>query len=177
MDQPIEISLGIGTNIGEKLQNLRSCIELIDKDVGSIHKVSPVYQTEPWGNPCQDKFFNMVLSASTYLSPIALLTTIKNIEASLGRTPVHKLYQPRIIDIDILYYGSTSLHIKHPDLTIPHPLLIHREFVLIPLNDIQPLKSHPILKLPTQELLSMLGDHPKAEFIMDGTDLINMRNS
>ena len=177
MDQSVEITLALGTNIGNKLQNLLSCLECINEQIGPIHKMSSIYQTEPWGNPNQDQFYNMVISGGTHLSPLALLRNLKNIETDLGRVTTEERYQPRIIDIDIIYYGNASINVSEPDLTIPHPFLQDREFVLIPLKEIQPLKLHPLLKYLPSELISLLGEHPQTDIIMTSTGLINLQNS
>ena len=166
MDQSVEITLALGTNIGNKLQNLLSCLECINEQIGPIYKMSSIYQTEPWGNPNQDQFYNMVISGGTHLSPLALLRNLKNIETDLGRMTTEERY-----------YGNASINVSEPDLTIPHPFLQDREFVLIPLKEIQPLKLHPLLKYLPSELLNLLGEHPQTDIIMTSTGLINLQNS
>ncbi len=177
LEKPIEITLALGSNIGDRLQNLKSCLTAINQKVGHITKTSSIYETEPWGNPNQDKFYNMVISAHTVLGPIALLSCVKSIECDLGREPQIRRYEPRIIDIDIIYYGNAIISIKTPDLSIPHPLVQVREFVLVPLNEIQPMKTHPLLKCSNDQLLASLNDYPLIQKVTDQSHVDYIQNS
>ncbi len=103
---------------------------------------SHIYETEPWGYAEQPAFLNMVISAETDLSPVELLKKLKDLEGSLGRVPVFK-NGPRLIDMDILFYDD--LVMRTESLTIPHPRMHERAFVLIPMLDIAPDFVHPIL--------------------------------
>lgn len=130
------VYLSLGTNLGDKEQNLLSAIAEIGRRIGPIKAKSAFLVTEPWGFESENTFLNAAVRVETELSPIALLDETQQIERVLGRT--HKtadgLYHDRIIDIDILLYDD--LHIATPRLTIPHPHMHKRDFVLIPLHEI-----------------------------------------
>ncbi|MDE7118578.1 MAG: 2-amino-4-hydroxy-6-hydroxymethyldihydropteridine diphosphokinase [Bacteroidaceae bacterium] len=130
------IYLSLGTNLGDKEQNLLSAISEIGRRIGPIKAQSAFLVTEPWGFESENTFLNAAVRVETELSPIALLDETQQIERTLGRT--HKTadgqYHDRIIDIDILLYDD--LHIATPRLTIPHPHMHKRDFVLIPLHEI-----------------------------------------
>ncbi|MBP8003128.1 MAG: 2-amino-4-hydroxy-6-hydroxymethyldihydropteridine diphosphokinase [Chloroflexi bacterium] len=134
-----QIWLSLGTNVGDKVQNLERAL-LALQGVGTVTAVSPVYETRPWGGVSQPDFLNVCAAASTDLAPRPLLTALKIIERELGREPgIH--WGPRLIDLDILFYNDL---IYHDDaLTIPHPLLTERAFVLVPLADIASDLIHP----------------------------------
>lgn len=126
--------LGLGTNIGDKLENLRIAIESLSL-VPSINviKESCVYDTAPWGYQEQDNFYNMVCEIETSMSPNALLGVCLGIEAAMGRVRIIK-NGPRVIDVDVLLCeGYTS---DTDELTVPHPLIGERDFVLVPMKDI-----------------------------------------
>ncbi|MDE5740542.1 MAG: 2-amino-4-hydroxy-6-hydroxymethyldihydropteridine diphosphokinase [Bacteroidaceae bacterium] len=130
------VYLSLGTNLGDKEQNLLSAISEIGRRIGPIKAQSAFLVTEPWGFESENTFLNAAVRVETALSPIALLDETQQIERTLGRT--HKTadgqYHDRIIDIDILLYDD--LHIATPRLTIPHPHMHKRDFVLIPLHEI-----------------------------------------
>lgn len=144
------VYLGLGTNLGDRVANLNHALELLS-DIVRILDHSPIYQTQPWGYLDQPDFLNQVVSAKTGLSPHALLLELKQIEADLGREPTIR-YGPRIMDIDILFFGSQV--VQQDDLIIPHPQLHERAFVLAPLADIAPEFCHPILKMTVETMLS-----------------------
>lgn len=116
---------------------------------------SPVYETDPWGITEQPRFLNMVVSGFTDLKPLALLRFLKGLERSLGRKRGIR-YGPRVIDLDILFYDDRVFDSE--DLTLPHPRLIERRFVLVPLAAISPHLVHPVAKTTVAELLSLLPD-------------------
>lgn len=130
------VYLSLGSNLGDKEQNLMSAISEIARRIGDITAQSAFLETEPWGYDSKNTFLNAAVRVETELSPLDLLHTTQQIERDLGRT--HKsqqgLYHDRTIDIDILLYDD--LHIQTPELTIPHPLMQQRDFVLIPLKEI-----------------------------------------
>lgn len=129
--------LGLGTNIGDRLQNLTSAVKALNYLPGTeAVKISSVYETEPWGYTEQATFYNICVEVETELSPRALLGACLGIEAAMGRERPFK-YSPRIIDIDLLLYeGEAS---DDPELRLPHPLIGERAFVLVPLKDVLPL--------------------------------------
>ena len=128
--------LGIGTNLGDREENIRRAYELIGKRVGEIKKRSTLYNTEPWGFASENAFLNSVICVETSLTPRQLLKETQGIEREMGRRKKSRNgeYHDRIIDIDILLYDDITLN--EPDLTIPHPLMKEREFVMKPLKEI-----------------------------------------
>lgn len=128
--------LSLGSNLGDRHATMQSAILLLDKQAGTVDRVSSAIETEPWGFKSANKFLNMCVRITTTLSPEQLLTTTKNIELQLGRTTksVNGQYHDRPIDIDILTYDD--LHINTPSLTLPHPHMHERDFVMIPLREI-----------------------------------------
>lgn len=130
------VYLSLGTNLGDKEHNLTSAISEISRRVGSVEAQSAFIETEPWGFESNNTFLNAAIKCRTKLSPIDLLHETQQIERDLGRNAKSKnrLYHDRIIDIDILLYDDLS--ISTPELTIPHPLMSERDFVLIPLKQI-----------------------------------------
>lgn len=128
--------LSLGSNLGDRHATMQSAILLLGKQAGSVDRVSSAIETEPWGFESANKFLNMCVRITTTLSPEQLLATIKDIEQQLGRTTksVNGQYHDRPIDIDILTYDD--LHINTPSLTLPHPHMHERDFVMIPLREI-----------------------------------------
>ncbi|WP_024992928.1 2-amino-4-hydroxy-6-hydroxymethyldihydropteridine diphosphokinase [Phocaeicola paurosaccharolyticus] len=145
--------LGLGTNLGNKDENLNGAVEYIRERVGRINSLSAFYVTEPWGFKSENSFLNAVCSVATDISPIELLYITKEIEKEMGRNKksVDKIYSDRIIDIDILLYDD--LIMQSEELTIPHPIMTERDFVMIPLAEIAPELVHPVLKKKMKEFL------------------------
>jgi len=136
--------LSLGTNQGNKLENLQKAIDSIDDNVGGIQKISSVYQTPSWGFDGKN-FFNICIKVSTYQQPEVLLSSLLEIEQELGRLrSSEKGYQNRKIDIDILLFDDEIIFSKQ--LIVPHPKMLDRKFVLIPLAEIAPNELHPIKK-------------------------------
>ena len=136
--------LSLGTNQGNKLENLQKAIDSIDDNVGGIQKISSVYQTPSWGFDGEN-FFNICIKVSTYQQPEVLLSSLLEIEQELGRLrSSEKEYQNRKIDIDILLFDDEIIFSKQ--LIVPHPKMLDRKFVLIPLAEIAPNELHPIKK-------------------------------
>lgn len=130
--------LGIGTNLGDRAENLTRAVALISEQVGTVLACSSFMETAPWGFTSDNHFLNAVLAVDTALSPHELLRVTQSIERELGR--LHKTidgnYSDRIIDIDILLYED--LTIVSEELTIPHPYILMRDFVYLPLGEIAP---------------------------------------
>ncbi len=144
------VYLGLGTNLGNRLANLKAAINNLTPQLHVLLK-SPVYETPPVGYTEQPLFLNQVVKATTYENPEALLRHLKRLEIALGRKP-DKPNGPRQIDLDILFYDDLVLNT--PSLVIPHPRLYERGFVLVPLNDIAPDLLHPTRKQTIRELLA-----------------------
>jgi 2-amino-4-hydroxy-6-hydroxymethyldihydropteridine diphosphokinase len=145
-----KIYLALGTNLGDRLENLRVAMANLPPQVAVLKK-SPVYETKPWGVTDQPAFLNMVLKGKTSLAPLELLKYLKDLETCLGRRPSIR-YGPRKIDIDILFYDELILHT--PELTIPHPGLHERAFVLFPLADVAAKLVHPANGKTVRQLLA-----------------------
>lgn len=142
--------IAIGSNLGRRKENIKAALKLMEKRGIQILKVSTIIETEPYGLKEQPKFMNCVASVETALNPKQLLKTLLGIEKELGRVRTVK-WGPRVIDLDILFYDE--LVMKEKMLTIPHPDLENRVFVLKPLCEIAPSFVHPVLKKTVKELL------------------------
>ena len=136
----MQVYLGIGSNLGDRQANMGKALTLLGERL-QIELVSSVYETEPVGYVEQPRFLNAVCRGQTELGPLQLLSLVKGIEASLGRVSSFP-NAPRTIDLDIIFYGNTI--VQTPELTIPHPRLEERAFVLIPLLEIAPDLCHPV---------------------------------
>jgi 2-amino-4-hydroxy-6-hydroxymethyldihydropteridine diphosphokinase len=151
-----EVYLSLGSNLGDRLRYLRRAIEKIgESDSVVIRKISPVYETDPVGNSDQSRFLNLVILIKTTLKPLRLLDYLLDIEEKLGRERKEK-WGPRTIDLDILLYDE--LIINSDRLTLPHPRMHQRRFVLVPLAQINPNLFHPLLKKSIEELLRLCPD-------------------
>ena len=136
-----KVYLGLGSNLGDRNAHIEQAIALIHERVGEVVRRSSFIETEPWGFESENKFLNAVILCQTELTPRQLLKATQKIERELGRkkksasSHISHLYKDRPIDIDILLYDD--LTIDEPDLKIPHPLMEQRDFVMIPLREIQ----------------------------------------
>ena len=137
------VYLSLGTNLGDREENMHRALQLLNLRVGKLERVSRMIETEPWGFQSENKFLNACCRICTALSPIQLLKATQKIERSLGRTEKSKngIYHDRQIDIDILYYDDLTMNT--PQLTIPPPHIGEREFVTVPLREIMEDASHP----------------------------------
>ncbi|MBK9107888.1 MAG: 2-amino-4-hydroxy-6-hydroxymethyldihydropteridine diphosphokinase [Saprospiraceae bacterium] len=147
--------LGLGSNQGNRIESLKKAVHLLNEK-GIIHQThSSYYETEPWGNHQQPDFINAVIVATTHLDPQQILKEINEIELSMGRTRnIH--YGPRTIDIDILFYNQLIIETKL--LTIPHPQIQKRKFVLYPLQELIPSYIHPVLQTSIEQLSQLCND-------------------
>ncbi|WP_099463594.1 2-amino-4-hydroxy-6-hydroxymethyldihydropteridine diphosphokinase [Parabacteroides provencensis] len=143
--------LSLGTNIGNKRRNLITAAALLAERVGDILALSDIYETEPWGFESENTFLNAALALRTLLSPLELLDATRLIEVEMGRVEKSNgTYQDRIIDIDILMYDDIVMQTLQ--LTIPHPLMHKRSFVMEPLAEIAPDVVHSVFHKTIAEL-------------------------
>lgn len=149
-----QVVLGLGGNQGEREKLLSSAIERIKERV-KVLKVSSVYETEAWGGVAKGNFLNLVVLISTEFSPLEVLELVQGIEKDLGRTR-EQPWGDRAMDIDILFFGDEV--IENDRLSVPHPFLADRKFVLVPLLEILPEKKHPITGKTPGEMLVECGD-------------------
>ena len=150
------VYLGLGSNLGDRLEHLSQAVQLLDALPGSsVHRVSSVYEAEPVGFKEQDDFLNLALELRTELNPLPLFNETKNIEKRLGRGNGER-WHPREIDIDILLYDEIIFRSER--LFIPHREMLNRKFVLAPLSEIAGSAIHPIEKMDVRTLLERCKD-------------------
>ncbi|MBP3253210.1 MAG: 2-amino-4-hydroxy-6-hydroxymethyldihydropteridine diphosphokinase [Bacteroidales bacterium] len=146
-----QLILSLGSNSSDRLTKIKQACDLIQKHIGTIELQSDIIQTKPWGFESKNDFLNSAVSLFTNLTARQCLSKIHEIESLLGRTRSGSAgYEDRCIDIDILFYGQQIINEK--DLTVPHPLLHVRDFVLTPLKQIVPQFEHPVFKKKIEEL-------------------------
>lgn len=146
----------LGSNMGDSLQQLQTAINYMPTNNLRVVKYSNVYKTKAWGNTNQNDFLNAVVEVHTNLSPEQTLQTLLTIEEKMGRVRTEEKWQPRIIDLDILYYNQEIIDIPH--LKIPHPYIAMRMFTLVPLCDIAPNFMHPVIHQSNLELKQLCKD-------------------
>ena len=155
-----EVFILLGGNVGDKRKIFTETREMINDRIGKLTKSSSIYATEPWGFD-SDLFWNQALLVETRLLPLEILDIAQSIETAMGRVKTSKYYEPRTMDIDLLFYDD--LLFDTPRLTLPHPKIEERRFVLVPLNEIEPDKRHPVTGLTISELLISCNDLLKVE--------------
>lgn len=146
--------LSLGTNLGDRVENLKNACKLLRQHDVKIEKVSSVYETSPWGIREQPDFYNICLEISTDNSPESLLEIIRDIEVAIGRGAKFEKYGPRIIDIDIILCEGNKVNSQK--LRIPHPRAHERPFVTIPLSEIA-----PDVRLQGKKVSMLAGEHRK----------------
>ena len=151
------VCFSLGSNLGDKLTNLRQALVLLAERLGSPISVSSVYETEPWGVVHHENYLNLATCYETSLRPEKVYTIISSIEKELGRTRSKNTIEPRTIDIDLLFYNGLIL--KTETLIIPHPRIKYRKFVLIPLTEIMENFIHPETGLTIKDLLLQCPDN------------------
>ncbi len=150
-----KIYLGLGSNLGNREENLHIAQRFIVEKFGTIILLSSIYETAAWGFTEQHSFLNQVICIETKFPPIQVLQIVLEIEKSMGRIREQK-WGARIIDIDILYYANKIVSL--PDLVIPHPFIQERRFILVPLCEIAGGFIHPKFKQTNLELLGKCQD-------------------
>lgn len=139
----------LGSNTGDRANQLEKARSLIERYIGRISAKSRIYETQPWGYAEQADFYNQALEVRTLLQPKQILEVMKRIESEAGRTTGEK-WGPRLLDVDLLLYDN--MVINAPDLTVPHPRLQERNFALVPLMELASELRHPVLNLTIEEL-------------------------
>lgn len=149
----MHVYFSLGTNLGDKEQNLRLAVQNIEERIGKVISLSAFYATAPWGFTSENTFLNAALCVETQLSPLEILKITQEIEREMGRThkSINGAYSDRVIDIDLLLYDDLVL--DTPELKLPHPLMQERDFVMRPLAEIAPEVVHPVFKKTIRELL------------------------
>jgi 2-amino-4-hydroxy-6-hydroxymethyldihydropteridine diphosphokinase len=163
MAKRFPVYLALGTNLGRRQHNLKEALRRLPPEV-EISAVSRLYETAPAYVVDQPPFFNIAVKAETGLSPTDLLAFLKELEAKIGRKESFR-YGPRQIDLDIIFYDDRIVDL--PNLTIPHPRLSERAFVLKPLADIAPSLIHPVLN---KTIVQLLAELPSEEGILTVID-------
>ncbi|MBK7850374.1 MAG: 2-amino-4-hydroxy-6-hydroxymethyldihydropteridine diphosphokinase [Bacteroidetes bacterium] len=145
----------LGTNLGDRNLNLDTAMRMISREIGLLEQKSSVYETQAWGKEDQGPYLNQVLLVSTSLSAEVLMRKILEVESDMGRVRAGK-WEPRIIDIDILFFDNDVIHV--PGLDVPHPHLHERKFTLVPLAELIPHYIHPEIGKSVGQLLREVDD-------------------
>ena len=149
------VYLLLGSNQNIPAQQLKKAIAAVKQVIGAVKRHSSIYQTAAWGNTNQPDFLNQVIIAETVLTAAQTMQAILNIEKKMGRIRTKK-NAPRIIDIDILFFNKEIIQTNN--LTVPHPQIQNRNFVLVPLNELSPNLKHPLLHKTIHQLLRICPD-------------------
>ena len=160
-----QVVLSIGSNQGNRLANIESCIALIHQEVGTVIEVSKLYETPAWGFE-SDAFYNCALLLHSNLSAQKILNQVLKVEKQLGRIRLNQEgYQSRIIDIDLIVFDNEI--IESEKLTIPHPLMQNRNFVLLPMRDLKLDWKHPVFHKTINELIASTPDDSSCTVVQD----------
>lgn len=157
----VNVYLGLGTNLGDKEQHLRDAVSKIEERIGKVISLSAFYATAPWGFSSENTFLNAAVGVQTSLLPLEMLSETQAIERELGRKVKSQggAYTDRVIDIDLLLYADSVLAVE--GLTLPHPLMVERRFVMEPLAEIAPDVIHPLLQQSIKTLFVNAFSYPK----------------
>ena len=155
-----EVFILLGGNVGDKRKIFTKTREMINDRIGNLTKSSSIYVTEPWGFD-SELFWNQALLVETRLLPLEILDVTQLIETTMGRIKTSKYYEPRTMDIDLLFYNG--LLMDTPRLTLPHPKIAERRFALVPLNEIAPERRHPVTGRTISDMLISCTDPLKVE--------------
>ncbi|MEO6453098.1 MAG: 2-amino-4-hydroxy-6-hydroxymethyldihydropteridine diphosphokinase [Ginsengibacter sp.] len=150
-----KVYLLIGGNMGDRMSNIDAAVNFLDQEIGNVIIRSSIYETDAWGNTNQPNFLNQVILIETPIGAAECMQQIFSIENKMGRIRAEK-NDPRIIDIDILFFNDEI--INEPHLTIPHPQIQNRRFVLIPMNEVSPHLVHPVFNQTISKILSVCQD-------------------
>ena len=164
----ITVYIALGTNVGEREANLLQALQLLPESGVQIRRVSSIYETEPVDYLDQEWFLNAALEGQTELDALDLLSALRVIEARMGSKKAFAK-GPRKIDLDILLYGDET--IDTPELQVPHPRMLERKFVLIPLAEIAPNLRHPSWKSGVSHLLAVVPDHSAVKKFHDAPSI------
>jgi 2-amino-4-hydroxy-6-hydroxymethyldihydropteridine diphosphokinase len=167
-----ESYLLLGSNQGNRERNIEDAVKAITQQAGVVSKMSSIYESEPWGFNAKNDFYNLALLLQTSYEPHALLNILLGIEKTLGRVRNNKPgYNSRVIDIDILFYDKLAL--ESPVLTLPHPRIQERRFVLRPMMDLDPDYIHPVSGFSIAHILAGCEDNSKVEEIKKTENIFN----
>ncbi|MEL1253259.1 2-amino-4-hydroxy-6-hydroxymethyldihydropteridine diphosphokinase [Flavobacterium sp. DGU38] len=160
-----QVVLSIGSNQGNRLENIQSCINLIHQEVGTVIRVSKLYETPAWGFE-SDAFYNCALLLHSFSSAQKILSQALKVEKKLGRIRSDQQgYQSRIIDVDLIAYDDEI--IESEKLQIPHPLMQNRNFVLLPMKDLELDWKHPVFQKTVSELISITSDNSVCTMVQE----------